>query len=142
MAIDNLVLRQVYVSNELRKKGIIISPSRVRSIQLRHDIVTFQKHLKALSAKAEQEGIILDENQVATLEKTKEGNRLMGRLRPIVQVSLLPKTLIMSDILKVSGISISRQSLALIPRLNLQSYMTRRMRLLLPICLTTGLFLF
>ena len=56
------------VSNELRKKGILVSPGRVRSI---YDMETFQKRLKALSAKVEQEGIILDENQVVALEKAK-----------------------------------------------------------------------
>ncbi len=63
MAIDNPALGQVRVSNELRKKGIFVSPDGVRSIWLRHDMETFQKRLKVLSTKVEQEGIILDENQ-------------------------------------------------------------------------------
>ena len=72
MAIDNPALGQVRVlSNELRKKGILVSPEGVRSIWLRHDIETFQKQLKALSTKVKQEGIVLDENQMAALEKTK-----------------------------------------------------------------------
>ena len=43
MAIDNPALGQVRVSNELRKKGILITPGGVHSIWLRHDMETFQK---------------------------------------------------------------------------------------------------
>ena len=68
MAIDNPALGQVRVSNELRKKGMLVSPGGVRSIWLRHDMETFQKRLKALSTKVEQEGIVLDENQVTVID--------------------------------------------------------------------------
>jgi len=80
MAIDNPVLGQVRVSNELRKKGILISPGGVRSIWLRHDMETLQKQPKVLSAKVEQEGIILNENQVAALEKAKEEKQAHGEI--------------------------------------------------------------
>lgn len=68
IAIENPALGQLRASNELRKQGIIISQGGVRSIWLRHDLATFQKRLKALSAKAEKDGIILSDKQVAALE--------------------------------------------------------------------------
>ncbi len=80
MAFENPALGQVRVSNELRKKGIMVSQGGVRSIWLRHDLETFQKRLKALSAKVEQEGIILDETQVAALEKAKAEKQAHGEI--------------------------------------------------------------
>ena len=80
IAIDNPALGQVRVSNELRKKGILVSLGGVRSIWLCHDMETFQKRLKALSAKVEQEGIILDENQVAALKKAKAEKQAQGEI--------------------------------------------------------------
>ena len=59
MAFENPALGQVRVSNELRKRGIMVWQGGVRSIWLRHDLETFQKRLKALSAKVEQEDIQL-----------------------------------------------------------------------------------
>ena len=42
--------------------------------------ITFHKRLKALLVKVEREGIILDENQVAALEKAKEEKQGHGEI--------------------------------------------------------------
>jgi hypothetical protein len=76
IAIENPALGQLRASNELRKRGIIISQGGVRSIWLRHDLATFQKRLKVVSNKAEKDGIILSEVQIAALEQAK-GERIV-----------------------------------------------------------------
>ncbi|PHM31215.1 hypothetical protein XIS1_490001 [Xenorhabdus innexi] len=60
---------QARTSNELRKQGIFVSGSGVRSIWLRHNLENFKKRLAALEAKVEKEGIILTEAQIIALEK-------------------------------------------------------------------------
>ena len=71
---------QARASNELRKKGISISPSTVRCVWLRHDMETFQKRLKALEAKVAQDGIILSDSQVAALERKKQEEQSKGEI--------------------------------------------------------------
>lgn len=79
-AIDYPAYGQVRASNELRKLGVFVSPSGVRSIWLRNDLENFRKRLKALEDKVATDGIILTESQVVALEKKKEDDIACGEI--------------------------------------------------------------
>lgn len=80
LAIENPALGQVRVSQQLQQRGLIVSPSGVRSIWLRHDLETLKKRLQALEAKAAQEGVLLTEDQLAALEKVKAQRESKGEI--------------------------------------------------------------
>lgn len=80
LAIENPALGQVRASQALQKRGVMVSPSGVRCIWLRHDLETINKRLKALEAKAAQEGILLTEEQMAALEKVKQQRESRGEI--------------------------------------------------------------
>ena len=71
---------QYRTSNELRQIGIFVSGSGVRSIWLRHNLENFKKRLKALEMKVAQEGIQLNDQQIAALERKHEDDVACGEI--------------------------------------------------------------
>ena len=67
-------------SNELRKRGIFVSGSGVRSVWLRYTLANFKDRLKALEKKVAEEGILLTEAQLAALENKKHDDEFCGEI--------------------------------------------------------------
>jgi len=79
-AIEQPAHGQVRVSNELRKRGVFVSASGVRSIWLRHELGNFKQRLTALEAHVAEDGIILTEAQVAALERKQQDDVAAGEI--------------------------------------------------------------
>lgn len=79
-AIDFPAHGQHRTSNELRKRGIFVSGSGVRSIWLRHKLENFKGRLSALEAKVANEGIELTDAQIAALERKHEDDVACGEI--------------------------------------------------------------
>lgn len=67
-------------SNELRKEGVFISGSGVRSVWLRHNLENFKKRLKALEEKVARDGIELTDSQIAALERKASDDEVCGEI--------------------------------------------------------------
>ena len=79
-AIEQPAHGQVRVSNELRKRGIFVSPSGVRSIWLRHELANFKQRLRALEKHVAATGAVLTEAQVVALEKKRDDDIACGEI--------------------------------------------------------------
>lgn len=79
-AIEYPAFGQTRASNELRKIGVFVSPSGIRSIWVRHNLESFRKRLVALEKKSAAEGLVLTEAQVMALERKKEDDTVCGEI--------------------------------------------------------------
>ncbi|WP_373091674.1 helix-turn-helix domain-containing protein, partial [Zhongshania sp.] len=79
-AIEQPAHGQHRTSNELRRIGVFVSGSGVRSIWLRNGLENFKKRLKALEERVAADGIILSDAQVAGLEKKKHDDEACGEI--------------------------------------------------------------
>ncbi len=80
MATEYAIFGQVRVSNELKKRGVFVSPGGVRSIGPRHPLETFRKRLVALEKKVAEENPILTDALAAALEKSKQEKEAQGEI--------------------------------------------------------------
>lgn len=79
-ALEQAAHGQVCTSNELRKRGFVVSPSGLRGVWLRHGLAKFRDRLKALEARMATEGLVLTEAQVQALEKKKHDDEVAGEI--------------------------------------------------------------
>lgn len=79
-ALEQPAYGQVRVSNELRKRGIFISGSGVRSIWPRNDLESFKKRLANLERHVAKSGDVLTEAQVAALERKQDDDIEHGEI--------------------------------------------------------------
>lgn len=80
MAYEEPAYGQKRVSDELRQRGVFISPAGVRCVWLRHDLHTFQRRLVALEERVAKTGEVLTESQLLAMERAKEEKTAWGEI--------------------------------------------------------------
>jgi hypothetical protein len=81
LAIEGPAWGQAPMANELKKRGMTISPAAVRCVWLRHDLQNIKKGLKTLAAKSLHEGLILTEGANGGLGEAKETKEAHGEFQ-------------------------------------------------------------
>lgn len=79
-AIEQPAYGQVRVANEMRQRGLEVSPAGVRCVWMRHNLQTRKLRLSALEKRVAEEGLILTEAQVAALESKRHDEEAHGEI--------------------------------------------------------------
>ncbi|MGH9858322.1 MAG: IS481 family transposase [Acidobacteriota bacterium] len=80
LALEDPSLGQKRASDELRQRGIFISPAGIRSVWLRHGLELFKKRLACLEKHVAERGDVLTEAQLLALEKAQEEKISQGEI--------------------------------------------------------------
>lgn len=137
-ALEQPAFGQVRVSNELRKRGIFVSPSGVRSVWLRRNLESFKKRLLSLERYVSETGDVLTEAQVQALERKREDDVAHGEIETSHPGYLGSQDTFYVGTIKGVGGFTSRPS-SIPTRSGPPSSSTRpRRRSRWPICSTTG----
>jgi transposase InsO family protein len=80
VAFDYPAFGQARAANELRKKGVFLSPAGIRCIWLRNGLESFKKRLKSLEEQVAKNGIVLTEAQLQALERKKDEDLASGEI--------------------------------------------------------------
>ena len=78
LAVEQPTWGQVRVASTLAKEGLSISPAGVRCVWSRHDLENVKKRLRALEAKAAQDGLVLTDAQITALERSRGKKKARG----------------------------------------------------------------
>ena len=70
IAVEFPAFGQVRASNELRKRGVFVSPAGIRCVWMRDNLETMKKRLKALEVKVQEQGTA-NRKSVSCLRKEK-----------------------------------------------------------------------
>ena len=108
---------QTRASNELRRKGVFVSPTGVRGIWLRHDLGCFKDRLRALEEHVAKTGEVLTESQYKHWSASNRKKKRTGRSKLNIQGISDPRTPITLAPLRVLGESTNRLTLTHTARL-------------------------